>query len=691
MKPRGACRRDRTELGLVVYSVMVSGGYPTDPSASETLPSEAFSPVAARAHAARTMALSHARAVPAADEAGTRMSQPSLAAELARAGRSDRGESHQRFEVDRVLGSGATGQVYAVRDRDLGRTVAVKILARAQGDDEVGRFVDEARITASLQHPNVLPVYEIAVNEQGEVYFLMKRVEGCSLGEALASSSSQAVSERIAAPNAVVNIVIAVANAIACAHRAGIIHQDIKPDNIMLGEFGETLLVDWGSAVRDPATVPHLYGTPLYMSPEQARREYADARSDIYCLGATLFHTALLRPPIWSDDADEFWRRKRAGDIDEITPDERRRTPAPLLAIALKAMAPDPALRYQSARDLISDLERYQAGLAVTAHRDSWLASLSRWHKRHWRTLWATTAGASVIVVLGALLYGERLKELSSWGLPICSEDFSDGSWKERWQVTCGAAEAHDGRLFVSGKGATQVTYRTPLDGDVAIEFDGEMLPGCYPCDLSLQINPKTPGAPVDLPTLVQQPAYLFQFGAHGNSYSRIMDPIRAQCSFNPVRAEVGRIYRVRVEIAGNHLAMMIDGKTICSYTDTYPFPEGYLSLYSYYPGKAFDRVRIYARGLPQKMPGTAIGDFCAQAGLHEQAIDQYHRIAGGGGAHALTQEAVYKEGLSQYRLHRVDSAFATWAAADSEPWRTLVDVHRIDDAFERGDHVQVL
>ncbi len=388
--------------------------------------------------------------------------------------------SDGRFSIEGVIGSGATSSVIAVLDRNLGRSVAAKKLNDCTGED-VSRFLEEARITASLQHPNVLPVYDLEVDARGEMYFLMKRVTGGSLADAINVSSHATRSPRIDGPNAIVSIFIGIANALACAHAAGIVHQDIKPDNIMLGEFGEALLVDWGSAVRMRATSSRLYGTPLYMSPEQARREFADERSDIYCLGGTLLHALLLRCPTWSDDSDEFWRRKRLGELDPISDAERKRVPTRLLAIALKALAPEPDRRYASTRDLIRDLESFQAGLAVSAYRDSWWDRIRRWHRRHARVLWTATASGTAILILAALLYGERLKEVAQWGPPAVVERFADDSWLQRWEITSGSGEVRDGRLITTGPQGTTLTFREPIRGDVAIDFEGEMLPGGFP------------------------------------------------------------------------------------------------------------------------------------------------------------------------------------------------------------------
>ncbi len=142
---------------------------------------------------------------------------------------------------------------------------------------------------------------------------------GPSLGAAIESSSPGPRAAAIADFNAIVSIAIAVCNATAYAHHRGIIHQDIKPDNILLGGFGEVLLLDWGSAALVPEAsgrvTSKLYGTPLYMSPEQARGEYADRRSDIFCIGAALFHALLLRLPTWSDEPTDSGARNQAPTV----------------------------------------------------------------------------------------------------------------------------------------------------------------------------------------------------------------------------------------------------------------------------------------------------------------------------------------------------------------------------------------
>jgi hypothetical protein len=205
-----------------------------------------------------------------------------------------------RFAVVGEVGSGGTSRVFAVLDHSLGRTIALKVLQeRAEGKRSGHeRFMREARVTARLEHPNILPVHDIGVTSRGDLFFSMTRAAGRTLGDAIrAAKAGQTVPGEFATVDGRVRICLKVCDALAFAHSKAFIHQDVKPDNVMLGEYGEVLLLDWGSAIAREDTAgaagKGLYGTPAYMSPEQARREGVDERSDVYCLGATLFHALL--------------------------------------------------------------------------------------------------------------------------------------------------------------------------------------------------------------------------------------------------------------------------------------------------------------------------------------------------------------------------------------------------------------
>nr|MBA3709905.1 protein kinase [Planctomycetota bacterium] len=601
--------------------------------------------------------------------------------------------SEPRFDLCGVLGVGATGQVYAASDRDLQREVAIKVLLASEraSAEGVARFVEEARMAASLEHPNVLPIHDIGVDGRGCPYFTMKKISGRSLGEEIQLSTLERRIGRIASFNDIVGLFKAVGHALAFAHHRGVAHQDVKPDNIMVGDFGETTLVDWGAAVRLDDPHPHLYGTPLYMSPEQVRREGVDARSDIYCLGATLFHALTMRCPTWSDDADEFWRKKRAGEIDLPTDAERRAVPKPLLAIAAKALAAQACDRYQTIDAFIADLDHYQAGLAISAHRDSWFEAVRRWHRRHARAFWSSVAVTAVVAILALRLYGEKLKEIASWGAPIVVESLVDDHWKKDWYLGEGPMEVEDGWLVSKASSTTMLIYRPKLPGDTAIEYEGKLLPGYPACDISLfwSRNPFAEHSPEMNP---QPDTYHIQVGAHGGAYTRIVAASTGrQVAFSLFKPEIGTAYHVRVEIVDARISLLIDGRKLCDYVDPFPFSGGYVCLYAYYQGKAFRNVRIYSRGLPQKLTATALGDVFAQRHRYDDAAEQYARVVQSLPGTPIAGEARYKQGLCLLRSGDKTGAFSVWNGLEPRPWSDLVEAHRIDDLAAQGAHAELL
>ncbi len=247
----------------------------------------------------------------------------------------------RRYAIGELLGAGGNGNVFDLRDNNFDRNVAVKMLAddHAQNIKVLRKFVHEALITAQLDHPNILPVYDMDITEGGSLFYTMKKVEGYSLNEVIEDSVDDAYVDEVNDFDDVVRLFIKVCEAVSYAHARGIIHQDIKPSNIMLGAYGEVRVVDWGTAIDtkiESSTSGRLVGTPMYMSPEQARREGADERSDVYCLGASLYHTLTGRFPVWHDSQRIFWRYKKEGIIDPLTAADEAQIPKPLIAIAFK-------------------------------------------------------------------------------------------------------------------------------------------------------------------------------------------------------------------------------------------------------------------------------------------------------------------------------------------------------------------
>jgi serine/threonine protein kinase/tetratricopeptide (TPR) repeat protein len=322
-------------------------------------------------------------------------------------------QAAHRYERLTELARGGSGRIVAARDLVFERSVVIKEPLDPARDGP--RLCAEAEILACLQHPSIVPVYDIGVWRDGTPFFAMKLVEGRSLLHVIREAPT--LEQRIA----LIPHLIAVAEAMAYAHAQGVIHRDLKPGNVLVGQFGETMVIDWGLAkrvradvapeVRAPATgtgrvrmavetaTGAVLGTPAYMAPEQARGEPVDERADVYALGALLYHLLTGDAPFRdATGSDLIAAVGTAGPtrVSELQP----RAPADLAAIVAKAMARDPADRYPSAAELADDLRRFQTGRLVTARRYSLIDRLRYRLRTHRSVAIGVLVGTSVVAAL---------------------------------------------------------------------------------------------------------------------------------------------------------------------------------------------------------------------------------------------------------------------------------------------------
>jgi Tfp pilus assembly protein PilF/tRNA A-37 threonylcarbamoyl transferase component Bud32 len=368
-----------------------------------------------------------------------------------------------RYRIRQFHAQGGIGEVWLAQDHEIGRAVALKRL-RKKREEQRERFLGEAQITGQLEHPGIVPVHDLGVDAEGRPFYVMTFVRGRTLKDALEEyhAAGPSRSEPEVGLCRLLEAFVQVCQAVAYAHSRGVIHRDLKPDNVMLGEYGETLVLDWGMAkVRSqpengqgyPAVqltyssgstetqAGTVMGSPAYMAPEVAEGRAADAdeRTDVYLLGATLYHLLTGRVPREGNSRAELVDLART-----VPPPPPRRlkpdVPRALEAICLKAMAYRKQDRYAAAGDVAEDVRRYLAGAPVSAYSEPLSARAWRWCRRHRRVLGRSVAAA---VVLAGLGLAAALELRAAWQRERMARQEAD---KQRLAHEAAQREATDAR-----------------------------------------------------------------------------------------------------------------------------------------------------------------------------------------------------------------------------------------------------
>ena len=282
---------------------------------------------------------------------------------LRRVGAADSPDAECDFQLLSMLGQGGMGLVYQARQTSISRSIALKMMRSAKSDDQDRQalFLAEALVTGQLDHPNIVPIYDLGMDEAGHLFYAMKELKGRPWSDSIGHATLQ---ENL-------DVLLRVGDAVAFAHSRGVIHRDLKPQNVMLGDYGEVVLMDWGLAAAITTGTPALRvsqstalcGTPAYMAPEMANGLWnrIGPQSDIYLLGAILFEILEGAPPhlMGNDDATDALTAARLNKIADF------KTPGELQDIARKAMATEPADRFASVKD-------FQAAIRVfREHQES--------------------------------------------------------------------------------------------------------------------------------------------------------------------------------------------------------------------------------------------------------------------------------------------------------------------------------
>ncbi len=365
-----------------------------------------------------------------------------------------------RYRVVRPHAKGGLGEVYVAHDEELNREVALKEILPKHADnpDRRSRFLLEAEVTGSLEHPGIVPVYGLGQHEDGRPYYAMRFIRGTTLREAISQfhrnhPDGDQTADHALELRKLLGRFIDVCNAIDYAHSRGVLHRDLKPGNVMLGKYGETLVVDWGLAklkgageeppvgqemtVRPGTTsgsateFGSAVGTPAYMPPEQAagQLDQLGPASDVYSLGSTLYHLLAGQPPVTDQDIHSLLRKVQEGDF--APPRQvRKDIPAALQAVCLKAMQTEPSARYASPQQLADDVERWLADEPVSAYSEPLTVRVRRWMRKHHRIVSAIAATVLIgltcfIVVAGVVSRKNRELATANGQLDKANQDLT--------------------------------------------------------------------------------------------------------------------------------------------------------------------------------------------------------------------------------------------------------------------------
>ncbi len=370
-------------------------------------------------------------------------------------------DAPQRFTVVRPHASGGLGAVHVALDHELNREVALKQIQERHADDRASRarFVFEAEVTGALEHPGIVPVYSLGADVNGRPYYAMRFIRGDTFSDAIVAYHSPEAKAadagaRVIQLRKLLRQFMDVCNAIDYAHSRGVLHRDLKPANIIVGQHGETLVVDWGLAKAvgrsDPTAArgEHVIlpssgsgsaetlegsalGTPAFMSPEQAsgHLDRLGPASDVYSLGATLYCLLTGTPPFVGGNVREVLEKAQNGDF---VPPRRvdRSIPPTLEAVVLKAMARDPKKRYSTAHALADDIERWMADEPTSARRERFDERARRWMRR--RRTAVTAAAAALLASLVGLVAVVVVQSRANAALHSANSQLAASNQRER-------------------------------------------------------------------------------------------------------------------------------------------------------------------------------------------------------------------------------------------------------------------
>ena len=340
----------------------------------------------------------------------------------------DLSEKSDRYTENEKISEGGVKKIIRVIDHKADRPVAKAVLLKESGKEGIEEFLREARLTSSLQHPNIIPIYDMGLEEDGSPYFTMEHLTGDTLGYIIKKlATGDEGYKRQYSRSALLDIFSRICDAVAYAHSRNIIHLDLKPENIHINSFGQVHVCDWGLgkilksdeepergmdedlSQLDPNIINtmtlngEIKGTPGFMAPEQTvSGQVKDQRTDVYSLGALLYSMLSYKVPIQGKSVEEIIKKTTAGDILPLNIDSES-----LKAITLKALQKDPENRYTSVEEFTADLDKYRHGFATSAENAGFFTQLRLLIKRNKATSLVIAAFMIILTVSGIIAFKE--------------------------------------------------------------------------------------------------------------------------------------------------------------------------------------------------------------------------------------------------------------------------------------------
>ncbi len=599
-------------------------------------------------------------------------------------------EPEGKYKVKYHLCAGGMKSIIKVKDRDSGRDVAMASMHTPENKSDVSRFIQEAKIAANLEHPNIVPVHDIGLNSSGDPYFVMKLLGGETLGSIIQKlKDNDPKYIKTYNLHLRLNIFVKICNAIAFAHSKGIIHLDLKPENIQIGDFGEVLVLDWGLAkvigapeenipvenknktdnyptvierLRDTSielTIDGIIkGTPGFMAPEQVQGKNTDKneKTDIYALGALLYNLLTLEKPFTGDSSKKVMIKT----ITEPVIPPRIRTPNYFIpksieAVTLKALAFEPKDRYSNVQKLISDIDAFLGGYATSAEKAGFFKHLFLMVKRHKTVTFLLSLFLITGIMFGSYVLLDHYRQWGNW-TNVYSEDFSTNTAKIKnlffldplikdetapWQQTSGGLQM--------AKMHWVWLKNTKVRGDnkVIIEIMCKGRPEAFEICINSQIQDQLNNTHVP-------PGYSFQFGAWNGRGNIISKNIKSQLTdtTNNVASnfESGKLHKLTLERKDGKISMSVDGIKSLEIIDYFP-PTGkklsQIGFRSYSSSTYLQSIKVYRWALPEKTSPLIAGDALAEYQFSDEAIAKYLTIAENREGTKIASEALLKAYLT--------------------------------------------